>query len=66
MEVISGSRTHPLLEMTNNGIPMHQGSSLATGFGAYFRATPDTAVVWDPTNLLKFSPKNPFTGDYLL
>lgn len=66
MEVVSGTRTHPLMQMTNNGIPVHAGSSLASGFGAYFRSTPDTALVWDPTKLLKLSPINPFTGRVIL
>lgn len=62
MEVINGTRSHPLFQMTNGNIPVHQGSNLKTGFGAFFRATPDTAVVWDPTRLLKISFKNPYTG----
>jgi hypothetical protein len=66
MEVVSGTRTHPLMQMTNNGIPMHQGSNLKTGFGAYFRAIPDTAIVWDPTKLLKLVPRNPITGQAVL
>lgn len=66
MEVIAGTRTHPLMQMTNNGIPMHQGSSLGSGFGAYFRGVPDTAIVWDPTRFLKLSPINPFTGRSIL
>lgn len=66
MEVISGTRTHPLMQMTNNGIPVHAGASLGSGFGAYFRSIPDTALVWDPTRLLKLSPINPYTGRVIL
>ena len=66
MEVINGSRAHPLFEMTHNGIPVHQGVSLASGFGAFFRAIPDTAIVWDPTKLLKLVPRNPITGQAVL
>lgn len=66
MEVINGTRSHPLFEMTHNGIPVHQGSNLKTGFGAFFRAIPDTAIVWDPTRLLKLTPRNPLTGQSVL
>jgi hypothetical protein len=66
MEVINGTRSHPLYEMTYNGIPVHQGSNLKTGFGAFFRAVPDTAIVWDPTRLLKLVPRNPLTGQSIL
>ena len=62
MEVINGDRSHPLYEMNHNGIPVHQGSDLSTGFGAFFRMTPDTPFVVDPTQLLKLVPKNPITG----
>lgn len=66
MEVINGTRSHPLYEMTYNGIPVHQASNLKTGFGAFFRAVPDTAIVWDPTRLLKLTPRNPLTGQAVL
>lgn len=66
MEVVNGTRSHPLFQMTGNGIPIHQGSGLQSGFGAYFRASPDTALVWDPTRLLKLSPINPNTGRAVL
>lgn len=66
MEVINGTRSHPLFEMTHNGIPVHQGANLKTGFGAFFRAIPDTAIVWDPTRLLKLVPRNPLTGQAIL
>jgi len=62
MEVISGDRTHPLYEQGYKGMTVHQGSSLATGFGAYFRMTPDTVWVVDPTRILKLVPKNPIPG----
>lgn len=62
MFVVNGNRSHPFYEATNAGIPIHQGQSLASGFGAYFHAVPDTAIVWDPTRMLRLNPINPFTG----
>lgn len=62
MMVVNGSMSHPMYTATNQGIPIHQGASLATGFGAYFFARPDTAVVWDPTQALRLIPINPLTG----
>ena len=60
MEVISGDRTHPLFEQSYMGATVHQGSHLQTGYGAYFRTTPDTGFVVDPTKILKLIPKNPY------
>lgn len=61
MEVISGDRTHPFFESTPYaGVTAHQGSSLQTGYQAYFRTTPDTGLVMDPTKVLKLIPKNPY------
>ncbi len=62
MEVIAGDRTHPMYEETYKGATVHQGSNLSTGFASYFRMTPDTAFVVDPTKILKFVPINPKTG----
>ncbi len=43
------------------------GSNLQTGFATYFRMTPDTGYIVDPTKLLKLIPKNPYnpTGNSL-
>jgi len=61
MEVIAGDRTHPFFESTPySGVTAHQGSHLQTGYGAFFRTTPDTGLVMDPTKVLKLIPKNPF------
>lgn len=60
MEVIAGDRTHPLFETSYMGATAHLGSSLQTGYGAYFRTTPDTGFVVDPTKILKLIPKNPY------
>lgn len=60
MEVIAGDRTHPMFETSYMGATAHLGSHLQTGYGAYFRSTPDTGVVVDPTKILKLIPKNPF------
>lgn len=65
MFVVNGTRSHPFYEATNNGIPIHPSAGLSSGFGAYFHATPDTAIVWDPTKMLKLSPINPYTGKAL-
>lgn len=67
MEVIAGDRTHPLFETSYMGAAAHLGSSLQTGFGTYFRMTPDTGYVEDPTKILKLIPKNPYnpTGNSL-
>ena len=66
MTVINNDKAHPLFQMNNGSIPMHAGSSLKTGFGAYFTSTPDTAIVWDPTRFLKLTPINPNTGRSIL
>ena len=60
MEVIAGDRTHPLFETSYMGATAHLGTSLQTGYGAYFRTTPDTGFVVDPTKILKLIPKNPY------
>lgn len=62
MFVVNGNMSHPLYQATNGGIPIHQAASTHTGFKAYFHAYPDTAVVWDPTQMLRFVPINPQTG----
>ena len=60
MTVVNGNRSHPLFEQQYNGATVHEGASLQTGFGAYFRTTPDTGYVVDPTKILKLIPKNPY------
>jgi hypothetical protein len=68
MEVIAGDRTHPLFETSPyGGVTGHLGSNLQTGFATYFRMTPDTGYVVDPTKILKLIPKNPYnpTGNSL-
>lgn len=61
MEVVAGDRTHPFFETTPySGVAGHLGSNLQTGFATYFRMTPDTGYIVDPTKLLKLIPKNPF------
>ena len=68
MEVVAGNRTHPLFETTPySGVTAHVGSNVRTGYAAYFRSTPDTGYVVDPTKILKLIPKNPYnpTGNSL-
>jgi hypothetical protein len=60
MEVVPGSETHPFFQQNYKGMTVHSGAHLRTGFGAYFKTTPDTAIVIDPTKLLKLVPKNPY------
>ncbi len=62
MNVVPGMATHPFFENSYMGATMHQGSSTKTGFAAYFTYRPETAIVWDPTRMLKFTPINPYTG----
>ena len=62
MFVINHNMAHPLYQATNNGIPVHQATSTGTGFEAYFTARPDTAIVWDPTRMLRLIPINNRTG----
>jgi hypothetical protein len=66
MVVESGDQTHPLMRMTTNisgnNITVHQGSDELTGYEVRFYGNADSAIVKDPTKLLKLVPKNPRTG----
>ena len=66
MIVESGDQTHPLLRSSVNiagqNIQVHQASDELSGYQVKFVGRADTAVVKDPTRLLKLVPKNPRTG----
>ncbi len=66
MIVEPGDQTHPLLRMNSNingqNIQVHQASDEKTGYEVKFVGRADTAIVKDPTKLLKLVPKNPRTG----
>jgi hypothetical protein len=66
MIVEAGEETHPLLRMnhTVNGqnIKVVNASDELSGYQVKFVGRADTAVVKDPTKLLKLVPKNPKTG----
>lgn len=66
MIVEPGDQTHPALRQghTVNGIQlgMHQSSDELTGYEVKFLGRADSAIVKDPTKLLKLVPKNPRTG----
>ncbi len=66
MIVESGDNTHPLLRSTTNvngmNIQVSQASDELTGYQVKFISKADTAIVKDPTKLLKLVPKNPRTG----
>lgn len=66
MIVEAGDQTHPLLRMNANvagqNIQVHQASDELSGYQVKFTGKADTAVVIDPTKLLKLVPKNPKTG----
>lgn len=66
MIVEAGDQTHPLLRMSNNingqNITVHAASDELTGYQVKFVGRADTAIVKDPTKLLKLVPKNPRTG----
>jgi hypothetical protein len=66
MIVEPGDQTHPLLRMSTNvngqNIQVHQASDEKTGYEVKFVGRADTAIVKDPTKLLKLVPKNPRTG----
>lgn len=66
MIVEPGDQTHPALRMGHNvngiQLDMHQASDELTGYQVKFVGNADTAVVKDPTKLLKLVPKNPRTG----
>lgn len=66
MIVEAGDQTHPLLRMGHNiggqNISVHSASDELTGYEVKFVGRADTAIVKDPTKLLKLVPKNPRTG----
>lgn len=66
MMVEAGDQTHPALRMgmniNGNNISVHQASDEKTGYQVKFVGRADTAIVKDPTKLLKLVPKNPRTG----
>lgn len=66
MIVEPGDQTHPLLRSSNNingqNITVHAASDEKTGYEVKFASRADTAIVKDPTKLLKLVPKNPRTG----
>lgn len=66
MIVEAGDNTHPLLRSTTNingqNITVSQASDELTGYQVKFVSKADTAIVKDPTKLLKLVPKNPRTG----
>lgn len=66
MIVEAGDQTHPLMRMGTNiagqNIQVHAASDELSGYQVKFVGKADTAVVIDPTKLLKLVPKNPRTG----
>ena len=66
MIVEAGDQTHPLMRMGTNiagqNIQVHQASDELSGYQVKFVGKADTAIVIDPTKLLKLVPKNPKTG----
>ena len=65
-----GLYTHPIMEMGYNiqgqNVTVSSKSDNLTGFKVNFTTMVDTAIVVDPTRLLKASPKNPKTGKFNL
>lgn len=66
MIVEAGDQTHPLLRTGTNingqNIQVHAASDELSGYQVKFVGRADTAIVKDPTKLLKLVPKNPKTG----
>lgn len=66
MMVEAGDDTHPFLRsgMNINGsnVQVHAATDELTGYQVKFIGGADTAIVIDPTKLLKLVPKNPRTG----
>lgn len=66
MRVEAGDETHPLFRHNHNiggqNITAHQSTDELTGYEVKFSSKADSAVVIDPTKLLKLVPKNPRTG----
>jgi hypothetical protein len=66
MIVEAGEETHPLLRtgtsINGQNIQVHSASDELSGYQVKFVGRADTAIVKDPTKLLKLVPKNPRTG----
>lgn len=66
MIVEAGDNTHPMLRGNTNingmNITYSQASDELSGYQVKFVSKADTAIVKDPTKLLKLVPKNPRTG----
>lgn len=66
MIIENGDQSHPLVRMNHNingqNITVHQASDELSGYQVKFVSKADTAIVKDPTKLLKLVPKNPRTG----
>lgn len=66
MIIENGDQSHPLVRMNHNingqNITVHQASDELSGYQVKFVGKADTAIVKDPTKLLKLVPKNPRTG----
>ncbi|TXI87031.1 MAG: hypothetical protein E6Q36_08210 [Chryseobacterium sp.] len=61
MTVVNGrGATHPLFQQSFGNVTARQGSSLKTGYSVYVETVPDTAIVIDPTEVLKLVPKHPY------
>jgi len=66
MIIENGDQSHPLCRYNTNingqNITYHNATDELTGYQVKFVGRADTAVVKDPTKLLKLVPKNPKTG----
>lgn len=66
MIIENGDQSHPLTRMNHNianqNIQVHQATDELSGYQVKFVGKADSAVVLDPTKLLKLVPKNPRTG----
>lgn len=66
MIIEAGDQTHPLLRtgtsINGQNIQVHAASDELSGYQVKFVGRADTAIVKDPTKLLKLVPKNPRTG----
>lgn len=66
MIVEAGDQTHPFLRsgmsVGGQNIQVHAASDELSGYQVKFLGKADTAIVKDPTKLLKLVPKNPRTG----
>jgi hypothetical protein len=66
MIVEAGLDTHPLLRTTTNiagqNISVTASTDRKTGYSVHFTGRAETAIVKDPTKMLKLVPINPKTG----